>query len=85
MKYRLSGPRTAQIGDATRLTRSFGLLRSALTGLSMVAIEDQREQPGSENIEDDDIDIRVPFDQSEHGDPLRDGVASSSPRASLYP
>jgi hypothetical protein len=37
-----------------------------LTRLLMVPIEDYREQRGRQNIEDNDIDVRMPFDQSEH-------------------
>ena len=37
-----------------------------LTYLLVVPIEDRREQRGGEKIEDNDIDVRMPFDQSEH-------------------
>ena len=41
-------------------------LRLRLTHLLMVPIEDHREKRGGQNIEDNDIDVRMPFDQSEH-------------------
>jgi hypothetical protein len=37
-----------------------------LTHLLMVPIEDYREQRGGQNIEDNDIDVRMSFDQGEH-------------------
>jgi hypothetical protein len=41
-------------------------LRLRLTHLLMVPIEDYREKRGGQNIEDNDIDVRMSFDQSEH-------------------
>jgi hypothetical protein len=32
----------------------------------MVPIEDYREKRGGQNIEDNDIDVRMSFDQGEH-------------------
>jgi hypothetical protein len=37
-----------------------------LTHLLVVPIEDYREQRGGQNIEDNDIDVRMSFDQGEH-------------------
>ena len=54
-----------------------------LTGLSMMAIKGHCKDRRGENVEDDDVDIRVSFDEREHGYPLLAGVASSSPRVSL--
>jgi hypothetical protein len=41
-------------------------LRLRLTHLLMVPIEDNREKRGGQNIEDNDIDVRMSFDQGEH-------------------
>ena len=41
-----------------------------LTHLLMVPIEDYHEKRGGQNIEDNDIDVRMSFDQSEHRYPL---------------
>jgi hypothetical protein len=41
-------------------------LRLRLTHLLMVPIEHYREQRGGQNIEDNDIDVRMSFDQGEH-------------------
>jgi hypothetical protein len=45
----------------------------------MVAIERHSEYRGSDNVEDDDVDVRMSFDQSEHAFHSMAGVASSSP------
>jgi hypothetical protein len=36
----------------------------------MVAIEDRGKYRRRNDVEDDDVDVRVAFDQSEHGYPL---------------
>jgi hypothetical protein len=41
-------------------------LRARLTHLLMVPIKDYREQRGGQNIEYNNIDVRMSFDQGEH-------------------
>ena len=43
---------------------------SGLTHLLVVSIEDDGEKRGGQNIEDNGIDVRMPFDQSQHSYPL---------------
>src|SRR3981189_992789 len=52
------------------ISRSGDRTSLRLTHLLMVPIEDYREKRGGQNIEDNDIDIRMSFDQSEHRYPL---------------
>jgi hypothetical protein len=45
-------------------------LWASLARLSMVAIEDQRQNRRGKNVEDDDVDVWVSLDQGKHGYPL---------------
>ena len=48
------------------ISRRCNRARLRLTHLLVVPIEDYREKRGGQNIEDNDIDVRMPFDQGEH-------------------